>query len=979
MDPDITYTKYETLNEWNKYTNTCKTNLHIIHMNVNSLRKHYNELLVILHGSINVIDVICLTEINIKQSEANMYVIPGFTMYTKTRECRRGGGIAVYVRNEYIFQEISTKTSACELVHGFFSNGTYTAHLVVVYRPPHLNKYNFINELRDLLLQTERRGDILLLGDCNINILVDSTDSIANCYLNTLSQLGVQCCLRDITRNVLCGDNRVTSCLDHIFVRSNSSAINTYVVATRVADHYLTGLTMELNDLNTVQPTKSKILNNRLVNSQLNNIDWNVFNEINCPLKIYDKICEIFGSIYESSTILVSDLKTKRQSQPWIDSKLVELIARRGELHRKSNNCPKNMNYRLQYTQFRNRVNKIINTAKNKYRSKKILDCQSDMRKIWAEVNTWLGRNRTNVDEVIKRHFSHKEPILDTCNNFCNTFTNEIQQIKHNCNVGLLDRSSYINPCYVSFRYKPVSEHYVAKLIDNMECGKSPGSDGIRIADLKFVKSSISPVVAKFINQSLKNHQYHDDLKISLVRPVFKQGLHTEYSNYRPIAILSILNKIVEKVLVNQITGFLERHNILTDVQHGFRPGKSTDTALSKFTNCVNNNLNQRNMVVALFIDFKKAFDTLDHDGLLQAMSECGIAGPVSQWFRNYLENRVIKVSICNTESRAGRVLYGVPTGSVFGPLGYIMHVNSMPNVVKKCHIYMYADDTCLLYGGKNSNEIENALQMDFNNIVKWAHDNGIIINISKTKYMKIYTPYSNYSNENVSIVGHNYECFHSKTNSQFATQCNCPKLEQVNTYRYLGLTIDKHFSWSLHIENNCSKLRSVLGKLYTIKHCVSRKVMYVLYYALADSIVSYGLSSYGLTFITYINKIRNIQIRLLKYLISKSTKKKLNKEYDKLFKICKILPIDLKIKQLLILEQYKKNKYKIKREHGYPTRKQGTLLVPGTTNYYGERTREYLIPKLCNDLPQHLVHNDNQSKLVLKKLLKSHYLNKIK
>jgi hypothetical protein len=152
---------------------------------------------------------------------------------------------------------------------------------------------------------------------------------------------------------------------------------------------------------------------------------------------------------------------------------------------------------------------------------------------------------------------------------------------------------------------------------------------------------------------------------MAIIRPIYKQGSHAEFTNYRPIAILNVINKIVEKVVVYQITEFLETNNLLTDTQHGFRADRSTATALSNFSSGVNGCLNEQNIVMTIFIDYKKAFDTLDHGCLLQAMDECGIRGPMNVWFSRYLKNRTIKVSVCGAESEIGNIKYGVPTGSV--------------------------------------------------------------------------------------------------------------------------------------------------------------------------------------------------------------------------------------------------------------------------------------------------------------------------
>ncbi|XP_063545720.1 uncharacterized protein LOC134753711 [Cydia strobilella] len=139
-----------------------------------------------------------------------------------------------------------------------------------------------------------------------------------------------------------------------------------------------------------------------------------------------------------------------------------------------------------------------------------------------------------------------------------------------------------------------------------------------------------------------------------------------------------------------------------TRLTKGEVKGRSTATALTQFSNYVNKSLGGGQQVIALFIDYKKAFDTLDHEQLLQAMDECGIRGPTNQWFREYLNNRTLRTAINGESGSDAHVTLGVPTGSVYGPVGYIMHVNSVSNVVQNCTVYMYADDMCLLFAGKD-------------------------------------------------------------------------------------------------------------------------------------------------------------------------------------------------------------------------------------------------------------------------------------
>ncbi|CAK1596247.1 unnamed protein product [Parnassius mnemosyne] len=220
----------------------------------------------------------------------------------------------------------------------------------------------------------------------------------------------------------------------------------------------------------------------------------------------------------------------------------------------------------------------------------------------------------------------------------------------------------------------------------------------------------------------------------------------------------------------------------------------------------MNSSLDQGHQVLALFIDYKKAFDTLDNEVLLQAMDECGIKGPTNRWFRSYLSGRTLQTYISGVAGKEVVVQLGVPTGSVYGPVGFVMHVNSVINVVKKCRVYMYADDMCLMYSSKNIKEIRAVRQADFDSIIRWAHDNGIILNLNKTKVMHLYSPHNlvakNVKSVDIGIVGHTYECMHVKN-----VNCVCQKLEYVSKFKYLGLWVDRNMNWKTQVDTVCTKL----------------------------------------------------------------------------------------------------------------------------------------------------------------------------
>jgi hypothetical protein len=259
-----------------------------------------------------------------------------------------------------------------------------------------------------------------------------------------------------------------------------------------------------------------------------------------------------------------------------------------------------------------------------------------------------------------------------------------------------------------------------------------------------------------------------------------------------------------------------------------------------------------------------------------------------------------------------------------------------------------------------------------------WAHDNGIIINLAKTKCMHMYSPYNrraksiNY--DEYGVVGHSYECLHNCKHN-----CTCEPLEYVNSYKYLGLIVDNNFNWKTHVSAVGTKLRSVLSKFYHLNSVVSKKTMLVVYYSLADSVLNYGLHVYGRTFQTYLHNIKNIQTRFIKFLVSKKNKIKCKGNYDELYKICKILPIHLRVQYLIALDNYYNSEYKIRKQNKYNTRnvRLKKLVQHCVKNYYGKRTNKYMVPKLCNEI-EWLREEKQCSRNVAKSTLKNIFLDKL-
>lgn len=295
-----------------------------------------------------------------------------------------------------------------------------------------------------------------------------------------------------------------------------------------------------------------------------------------------------------------------------------------------------------------------------------------------------------------------------------------------------------------------------------------------------------------------------------------------------------------------------------------------------------------------------------------------------------------------------------------------------MENVIKNCSVYQYADDTCLIASHRDLLTATRFMQNDFTQVAKWAHDAGLVMNTGKTKIIHVHSSHLP-ADCSFKIFAHSHNCLHSPT-----PNCSCPEIEQLSQHTYLGLIVDNRFNWQPHINAICDKLRAILAKFYIIKPKVPYKVLVKMYTALAESIITYGITSYGRTFKTYLDQIYNLQLRILKLILPKSLKIQFQDNYYNIFKHCNIIPVHEKVNMSLLIEQFNNSDILIPIEHKIITRKiiQKKLVVPKMINYYGRRTISFLIPTLLNNIPDKIKLATNNRNY--KNIYKKHFLSNL-
>ena len=212
------------------------------------------------------------------------------------------------------------------------------------------------------------------------------------------------------------------------------------------------------------------------------------------------------------------------------------------------------------------------------------------------------------------------------------------------------------------------------------------------------------------INQSFITGKYPDALKISKVIPIHKNGDTSDLNNYRPISLLSIFDKIMEKLMHKQLYDFLQEHNILFQNQFGFRKNNSTTFALLQITDKIKETIDNKKYGCGIFIDLSKAFDTVNYEILLRKMEHYGIRGVALDWFTSYLSNRKQYVYLNGEPSQLDNTTCGVPQGSVLGPLLFLIYINDLPNISEVLQFYLFADDTNIYYEAESIDKLEKII-----------------------------------------------------------------------------------------------------------------------------------------------------------------------------------------------------------------------------------------------------------------------------
>ena len=347
-----------------------------------------------------------------------------------------------------------------------------------------------------------------------------------------------------------------------------------------------------------------------------------------------------------------------------------------------------------------------------------------------------------------------------------------------------------------------------------------------------FIKSFFSPMCLS--------------LKIARVIPLYKSGDLRLINNYPPVSVLPVFSKLFERIMHNRLVKFIDSHEILNNSQFGFRKNHSTTAALIVLIDKILNGFNNGELTLGIYLDYSKAFDTIDHNILQKKLHQYGIRGISLKWIVDYLHNRKQFVCYSGYNSEWSLISCGVPQGSILGPLLFILYINDLSTVSVKLFSILYADDSNMFIQGKNLSSMISVVNNEMEKIVKWTNSNKLSLNIDKTFFMIFKS-----RKKHIRITDD------IKVNNMI--------IERIKDIQFLGVILDNHLSWNKHVIFIKNKISKSIGIINKTRKILSKDTLVTLYYSFVYPYLNYTIELWGSTTQYNLNSLHKMQKKIVR------------------------------------------------------------------------------------------------------------------
>ena len=650
---------------------------------------------------------------------------------------KRGGGVGLFINSKlnycgetYANMNCSSKDIESQWIS---IKQPHCKEIIIgnIYRPPQGNIDVFIETLDENISYINiDRVELFIMGDFNIDF---SNRNDANCkkLVDFIKPLG----LRQLIKNTTRPSMHKESCIDLIITNADTIE-RSGVLDINISDHLMVHCTRKQLKL---PKTKCNFTgrsyrnyNREVFQQNIKDANWDDFDQ---SVNVTNK-WDLFEIIIRESIDEMCPLKVfriKQKKEPWITNELIELIKDKDVMLKRARKR-KDQQLWNEARIVRNHCIRRLRDAKAEFIKENLENNMSDQKKFWKNIQDVLPSNKKNGNATIKlvdKTSGQQINEKDTASYINDFFVNIGPNLAKNCNTDWKFRGK---TCKNKIDNINTDTDEVIRLCKAININKSSCIEHLSSHILRDAFLAVPMKLAELFNLSFNTAEIQKKWKIAKVTPLRKAGNSTDVSNLRPVSLLPITSKLIEKIVHNRIYQFLEQNNILDEKQGGFRPNYSTCNSTASFINDIYTAMNDNNILIATYIDAMKAFDTVNHDIILKKAEKYGIVGQVLDWLTNYLRDRFQCTLANNTVSNTEPVTCGVPQGSVCGPLLFLIYINDLSGTLNSCKVSLYADDTVIYVIHKNVQEALLILQNDLNNLVEWCTDNKVTINSKKTK-----------------------------------------------------------------------------------------------------------------------------------------------------------------------------------------------------------------------------------------------------
>ena len=761
MDPDIQY--YSNSN----YTQGAKCDYYLedqfiskvveqkncnrlsfFHLNVKSIPKHFDELEMYINSLKLEFTMIALTETWLDQSKQDLYNMPKYNCINRFRKQRRGGGVSLYIKNDIKFMnrpdleyfDVEMESLFIEIDKNVF-NLSSNVVVGVIYRMPNTCMEIFNDRMSDIMNIVQRERKICyFLGDLNVDLLKHESHQSTAAFLDSLYSYNVFPLITKPTRVT----RESATLIDHVL--TNNFDINSKhvqgILCTSISDHYAifhiagnAGIT-SADDIPVLKRNFTQNNMTRFTN-EMENVDWEFIKNIDDTQTAYSVFHNLLVEKFNSCFPLKCIKKAYYTKKPWLTAALRESIKVKNKLYvnrHKGNNPDERC---AQYKIYRNKLHYLLRAAERRHYQNLLYEHKSNVKKSWQILKMVINKKKTSP---VCTKFKCNDGIINDKNEISDKFNKFFVNVGVSLAAAIAPSNKnpleYMkNDTSITFQNTPVTEREMENILMHLK-DSSSGWDELRPNVMKTIKESIIFPLMYITNLSFQTGVFPMELKIANVVPIFKAGDEMFFTNYRPVSVLPVFSKILERLMYNRLIEYINENKLLYKYQFGFQKGKSTYMAVLTLVDKISEALNNGDYVIGVFLDFSKAFDTVDHDILLKKLEKYGIQGAALDWFTNYLSNRLQYVTYNGAKSKREIIKCGVPQGSILGPLLFLLYINDLSTVSNDCFSVLFADDTNMFVTGKNTADMCVKLNNDLQEICEWLRCNKLSLNILKTHYM---------------------------------------------------------------------------------------------------------------------------------------------------------------------------------------------------------------------------------------------------